>query len=217
MAVKVLDFWASPYGVRVRVALAEKGVSYESQEEDLFGGKSDLLLQSNPIYGKVPVLLHDDKPVLESSNIVYYIDETWPSPHLMPASSYGRSRARFWTDFIDKKVYDVGRNIWMGKGAEVEAAKDEFIDVLKKLEGALGDREYYGGDQFGFLDIIFVSLSCWFPTYEKYGGFKVEEETPKIAAWLKKCYKRETVAKSMPDCQKVIEFVGMMRKMHGIE
>lgn len=105
----------------------------------------------------------------------------------------------------------------MGKGAEVEAAKDEFIDVLKKLEGALGNREYYGGDQFGFLDIIFVSLSCWFPTYEKYGGFKVEEETPKIAAWLKKCYKRETVAKSMPDSQKVIEFVGMMRKMHGIE
>lgn len=54
MSLKLLDFWGSPFGVRVRLALAEKGLSYESQEEDLFGGKSKLLLKSNPIYEKVP-------------------------------------------------------------------------------------------------------------------------------------------------------------------
>lgn len=105
MSLKLLDFWASPFGTRARIALAEKGLSYESQEEDLFSGKSELLLKSNPIYEKVPVLLHDGKPVLESANIVYYIDETWPEPQLLPDSTYGRSRARFWTDFIDKKVH----------------------------------------------------------------------------------------------------------------
>ncbi|XP_057807300.1 glutathione S-transferase U19-like [Salvia miltiorrhiza] len=217
MSLKLLDFWGSPFAVRVRLALAEKGLSYESQEEDLFGGKSELLLKSNPIYEKVPVLLHDAKPVLESANIVYYIDETWPKPQLLPACSYARSRARFWTDFIDKNVFDVGRKIWMGKGAEVEAGKDEFMQVLKKLEGALGEREYYGGEEFGFVDVMLVSLSCWFPTYEKYGGFKVAEESPKIAAWIKKCYERETVAKSMPDPHRVIELVGMLRKMHGVD
>lgn len=100
----MLDFWASPFGSRVRVALLEKGLSYESQEEDLFGEKSQLLLKSNPIYEKVPVLLHEGRPVVESANIVYYIDETFPEPQLLPACSYGRSRARFWADFIDKKV-----------------------------------------------------------------------------------------------------------------
>lgn len=102
--VKLLDFWASPFCMRAKIALGEKGVAYEGQEEDLFGGKSELLLSSNPIYQKVPVLLHNDKPIVESTNIVTYIDEAWPSPPLMPACAFGRARARFWADFIDKKV-----------------------------------------------------------------------------------------------------------------
>lgn len=102
--VVILDFWGSPFCMRVKIALAEKGVEFESQEEDLFGGKSDLLLKSNPVYEKVPVLLHNEKPMVESSNIVTYIDETWASPPLMPPSAYGRARARFWAHYVDEKV-----------------------------------------------------------------------------------------------------------------
>lgn len=100
----VLDFWGSPFCMRVKIALAEKGVAFESQEEDLFGGKSELLLTSNPVYEKVPVLLHNDKPTVESTNIVTYIDETWASPPLLPACAYGRARARFWAHYVDEKV-----------------------------------------------------------------------------------------------------------------
>ncbi|KAL7094277.1 hypothetical protein ACP275_11G093100 [Erythranthe tilingii] len=213
----LLDFCWSPFSVRVKVALAEKGLSYEVKEEDLMGGKSDLLLKSNPIYEKVPVLLHNGKPIVESTNIVYYIDETWDSPQLLPTSSYGRSRARFWADFIDKKVFDAGCTIWKTKGEELEVAKKEFIDILKKLEGAMGDHDYFGGDEFGFVDIVLIGLSSWFFAYEKYGGFEVEIECPKIGAWIKKCKERESVAKAMPNPQQVYEFVGMLRKMHGIE
>lgn len=101
----LLDFYVSPFCARVKIALSEKGLSFKSQEEDIFGGKSELLLKSNPIYEKVPVFLHDGKPVVESTNILYYIDETWAEPQLLPATAYGRSRARFWADFIDKKVH----------------------------------------------------------------------------------------------------------------
>ena len=90
--------------MRVKIALAEKGLEYEARAEDLFEGKSDLLLNSNPIYKKVPVFLHNAKPLCESTIIVNYIDETWPLPPLLPTCSYGRAQARFWADFIDKKV-----------------------------------------------------------------------------------------------------------------
>ncbi|KAK6127490.1 hypothetical protein DH2020_038765 [Rehmannia glutinosa] len=218
----LLDFWVSPYAMKVKIALAEKGLSYEAQEEDIFGGKSDLLLKSNPIYEKVPVLLHNGKPIVESNNIVYYIDETWADgPTLLPACSYGRSRARFWADFIDKKVrfvFDAGCSIWKSKGGEeLELAKKDFIDILKKLEGAMGNKDYFGGDKFGFVDIILIGLSSWFSTYEKFGGFEIENECPKIGAWIKKCNERESVAKTLPSPQKVYEFVGMLRKMNGIE
>lgn len=102
--VLILDFCFSPFCMRVKIALGEKGVEYESREEDLFGGKSELLLKSNPIYQKVPVFLHNGKPLCESTTIVTYIDEVWPSPPLLPACAYDRAQARFWADFIDKKV-----------------------------------------------------------------------------------------------------------------
>lgn len=102
--VVVLDFWASPFCARVKIALEEKGVAYEHRDEDLFGGKSELLLKSNPIHQKVPVLLHNERPVLESSNIVYYIDDFWPSNPLIPTAPYERAQARFWAHYIDEKV-----------------------------------------------------------------------------------------------------------------
>ncbi|XP_073311368.1 glutathione S-transferase U19-like [Primulina huaijiensis] len=213
----LLDLWVSPFSLRVKIALEEKGLSYEAREEDIFGGKSDLLLKSNPIYEKVPVLLHNGKPIVESSNIVYYIDETWASPPLLPACAYGRSRARFWADFIDKKVFDAGSKIWKSKGEELEGAKKEFIDILKKLEGAMGGKDYFGGDELGFVDVVLVGLVAWFDAYEKYGGFKIEDECPKIGSWIEKCMKRETVAKILPNPKQVCEFVGMLRKMNGIE
>ncbi|KAI5571856.1 hypothetical protein BDE02_11G123100 [Populus trichocarpa] len=75
--VTLLNFWASPFGIRVKIALAEKEVKYEYSEQDLMNGKSDLLLQMNPVYKKIPVLVHRGKPVCESLIIVQYIDDVW--------------------------------------------------------------------------------------------------------------------------------------------
>ncbi|KAM1212674.1 hypothetical protein ACFX2G_004268 [Malus domestica] len=75
----LLDFWPSPspFGMRVKIALAEKGIEYECKEEDYVSNKSPLLLQMNPIHKKIPVLIHNGKPVSESLIAVQYIDEVW--------------------------------------------------------------------------------------------------------------------------------------------
>ncbi|XVE72016.1 hypothetical protein DITRI_Ditri11bG0004800 [Diplodiscus trichospermus] len=213
----ILDCWVSPFCMRVKIALREKGLEYEARAEDLFGGKSELLLTSNPIYKKVPVLLHNAKPLCESTIIVNYIDETWPSPPLLPPCSYGRAQERFWADFIDKKVFDAVGNIWRSKGEVPLEAKREFIEILKQLEEGLGDKDFFGGDKFGFVDIIAIPLTSWFYGIEKLGKFKVEDECPKFSAWMKRCLQRESVAKVLPDSEKVYEFIIMFRKMQGIK
>jgi glutathione S-transferase len=103
--VVLLGFWPSMFGIRAMIALAEKGIKYEYKEEDIWNNKSELLLKMNPVHKKIPVLIHNGKPVCESLIIVQYVDEVWKdrSP-LLPSDPYQRAQARFWADFVDKKV-----------------------------------------------------------------------------------------------------------------
>jgi glutathione S-transferase len=103
--LRLLSTWFSPFGSRVKLALHLKGLSYEYVEEDLMN-KSQLLLESNPVHKKVPVLFHRGKPLCESMVIVDYIEEAFPDagPPLLPSDPYERAVARFWVAFIENKV-----------------------------------------------------------------------------------------------------------------
>ncbi|KAL4324114.1 hypothetical protein GQ457_11G014020 [Hibiscus cannabinus] len=215
--VVLLDFWPSMFGMRTRIALAEKQIKYEYREEDL-RNKSALLLQMNPVHKKIPVLIHNGKPICESLIQVQYIDEVWNDrAPLLPPNPYQRATARFWADFVDKKIYDLGGKLWRTKGEEQEAAKKELIECLKLLEGQLGDNPYFGGKDFGFLDVALVPFYCWFYTYEKFGRFSIEAECPKLIAWAKRCMQKESVAKSLADQEKIYDFVLHLKKALGIE
>ncbi|XP_074310155.1 putative glutathione S-transferase [Silene latifolia] len=211
--VILLDFWPSPFGMRVRIALAEKEVKYEYKEEDL-SNKSELLLKMNPVQKKIPVLIHNDNPVCESLNIVQYIDEVWSTLNpLLPSDPYQRAQARFWADFIDKKTFEGTRKIWGTKGEEQEAGKKEFIEHLKVLEEQLGDKPYFGGDTFGYVDVALIPFYSWFYAMEIDGNFKFEESNPKIIEWAKRCMQRESVVKALPDEKKVYEFVQVYKHL----
>ena len=140
--VILLDYWASPFGTRVRIALAEKGIKYEYKEEN-FDDKSQLLLKANPVYKQIPVLIHNGKVVCESTIILEYIDEVWKdkSP-LLPCDPYERARARFWADYIDKKVpyiyfyfYSSIANIFLAQLSKyiLQTNSSKHVKVCKKL------------------------------------------------------------------------------------
>ncbi|XP_078162569.1 putative glutathione S-transferase parA [Carex rostrata] len=207
--VILLNFWASPFGQRVCIALAEKGVEYEYKEEDL-SSKSELLLKSNPVHKKIPVLIHDGKTVCESLTIVQYIDEVWSDKApLMPSDPYQRAQARFWADYVDKKMYDGGSRLWKLKGEEQEAAKKEMIEMLQLLQTQLGDNKYFGGNTFGFVDVALVPFTSGFYTFEMCANLNVEAVAPGIIAWAKRCQERESVAKALSDPKNIYEIVSM--------
>lgn len=102
--VKLLGKWASPFSNRVDLALRLKGVKYEFSDQDL-KNKTHELLTSNPVHKRVPVLLHNGRPVAESLVILEYIDDTWKQSHpLLPQDPYHRAQARFWSRLVDEKV-----------------------------------------------------------------------------------------------------------------
>ena len=74
--VVLLGYWRSLFAMRVQIALAKKGIKCEYKDEYL-GNKSPLLLQMNPVYKTIPVLIHNDKPICDYLLIGRYINEVW--------------------------------------------------------------------------------------------------------------------------------------------
>ncbi|XP_043701070.1 probable glutathione S-transferase parA [Telopea speciosissima] len=209
----LLNVGPSPFGMRVKIALIEKGITCEHKDENL-AAKSPLLLQMNPIHKKVPVLIHNGKPMCESLIILQYLDEiSKDKSPLLPSDPYQRAHARFWGDFVDKKIHPTGRRMWAGKGEDQEAGKKELLEGLKVMEGELGDKPYFNGETFGFVDLSFVPFNAWFYTYEKTGDFSMEAEFPKLAAWGKRCMQKESVSKCLPDPHMIYDYA-MARRKH---
>ena len=90
---------------------------------------------------------------------------------------------------------------------------------MKLLEGELGEKSYFGGESFGFMDIVLISYYSWFYTYETHGNFAIEKECPKLMVWINKCKERDSVSKTfaVADPHRVYEYVAMLKKKLGIE
>ena len=102
--VRLLGAWPSPFVLRTRIALNLKRVPYEYlEEEDTLNSES--VLNYNPVHKQIPILIHGNKPIRESLNIVMYVDETWLSgPPILPSDPFDRAVARFWDVYIDEHV-----------------------------------------------------------------------------------------------------------------
>ncbi|XP_011629184.1 probable glutathione S-transferase parC [Amborella trichopoda] len=103
------------------------------------------------------------------------------------------------------------------KGEAQASAVKEFIENLKILEGALGDKPFFGGEKLGLVDVAVVPFVCWLHVYEVYGGFSVAAERPKNDAWAKRCMEKESVSKALQNPEKALEFVGILKKKYGVE
>ncbi|KAK4342825.1 hypothetical protein RND71_038641 [Anisodus tanguticus] len=197
--VKLLGVSLSPFSRRVEWALKTKGVDYEYIEEDL-QNKSPLLLESNPIHKKIPVLIHNEKPICESMVIVEYIDETFEGPSILPKDPYDRAIARFWANFLDDKCLQVLAKVLFSKGEEVEKSKEEFGELLKILDNELKDKLFFVGDKFGFADVAANFMAFWLGILEEASGIVLvtSEKFPNFCAWKEEYINCSLVKEYLP-------------------
>ncbi|KAL3654174.1 Glutathione S-transferase [Castilleja foliolosa] len=214
-SVKLLGVWASPFSLRAQIALNLKSIDYEFIVED-FVNKSQLLIESNPVHKKVPVLIHDGKPVCESLIIVQYIDDVWTSngPSFLPSDPYERATALFWAAYIENKIYPFIRTILYADGdeAKMTSGQEEANQILGLLENTFTNcskgKKFFGGEKIGYVDIALGSFLAWIRVLEKLCSDSLidETKTPNLFKWAQEFCDDDAVKDVLPETEKLLEF-----------
>ena len=155
-SIRLYSYWRSSAAYRVRIALNLKGLPYETVPVHLAreGGEqhkppfSDLNPQE-----LVPVLLHGSRILRQSMAIMEYLDETWPTPPLMPTTARDRQRVRAIAQMIacdihplnNLRVLQFFENTWNVPQAERDAWVRHWMQVgFEALEDTLADNPSTG-------------------------------------------------------------------------
>ncbi len=147
--ITLYDADRCPYCARVRIALAEKGIEYETVEIDL-DDRPAWIYEKNPL-GRVPVLEEDTFVLAESAVIDEYLDDRYPEPPLWPADPADRALGRlrvFRFDELSKPYYAVRRG--------EHGARERLEAVLGELDVLLQAQPFLSGREFGLADIAYV-------------------------------------------------------------
>jgi glutathione S-transferase/RNA polymerase-associated protein len=202
MSVIVYEHPLSPYAQKVKIALDEKGVAYETKMPTAIGtGQVDEeFLAANP-RGEVPALLDGDARLFDSTIILEYIEEKWPTPPLLPKEPLARARARTIEDVMDTAFepinWGLGEIRWFKRAEGPRAAEIErraaaqargLYDWLTRM---LGTAEWFGGAQFGWADLSVVP----YLNGARGNGIGPFETSP-LGQWLARANARPSVAKA---------------------
>jgi glutathione S-transferase len=160
--ITLFDVPVSPFAQKVKLALLEKGLSFETKVVDLTRPTDELRRLSPRV--EVPALVDGDLQLVDSSIIVEYLEDAYPEPALLPKTPRERARVRWIEELCDTQyeavVWGVAeltvfqRASGEQKEAMLRTASAQVARLNARLEAELQDRPWLNGDQFGFGDLV---------------------------------------------------------------
>ena len=206
----------SPYAQKCKIALYEKGVTFDLKMPASIGtGQADAeFLKANP-RAEVPVLVDGDFAVFDSTVILEYIEDRWPSPPLLPREAKLRAKARMIEEAMDTHYepinWGLGEIRWF-KRAEGERARviearaaGQARAFFTWLERHLGDGEWFCGYTFGWADLSVI------PYINGSAGLGVgPSATSKLGRWQARANARPSVSKTATAAAESIKGMAMV-------
>ncbi len=161
----------SPYSRKVKIALRHKGAPVCVVTPDAFGATEarGAFLQASP-RGEVPALiLEDGSALFQSSIIMEYAEERWPSPPLMPQDPKARARIRMIEEVVDTQMEAINWglmeiHVFGRAGPELAhtlntRAQEQLAGLHTWLERQLGSAPWFNGEDWGRADLA-VHTHC---------------------------------------------------------
>jgi glutathione S-transferase len=183
--MKLFTFATSPYARKVRMMLEIKKIDFEPVERCYsLDRKEDLRMAS--ARAEVPTLVLDDgRSVSDSTIICEYLEDAFPKPALFPPDPYDCARMRMIEDLCDRTFDAVSYGFWIAaarkdapeSAAMTAAARDEFSQLLARLERELGEREFF----CGAMSVADLAAICYVPSA---GAMRISMNPyPGLAVW----------------------------------
>ena len=132
--MKLYQFVLSPFAIKVRAALALKGVAVEPVEITL--ERYPELLRLNP-RAKAPVLVDGETVVPDSTAILAYVERRFPQPPLVPADAARRARTWLLEDWADESLYWFGMYLDIHPDENTRLIRDLYV---RQYTATVGDQ-----------------------------------------------------------------------------
>lgn len=181
---------------RVRIVLAEKGVSYEVINIESRGKPEDLL-ELNP-YGNVPTLVDRELALYEPNIISEYLDERFPHPPLMPVYPVARAKARLIIYRFDREWGPLIRKIETGKTTDIRGAAKELASYILQLVPVFNASSYFMGDEFTLVDCCIAPVLWRLPAW---GITFLPADTKAINKYANRVFQRDSFQASLTESE----------------
>jgi glutathione S-transferase len=202
--IKLFEHPLSPYAQKVKLALIEKGIAFEAVMPDILSGADAAFRAANPRM-EVPALVDGDTTVFDSTVILEYLEDKWPTPAMLPATPAERARARTLEEVCDTQYEAINWGLFEIRvfGRAKGALADQMIARAgKQIEGlnayldrALAGGEYFNGKGFGWADL---SVLPHVNAAAAVNGFPPPAGSA-LARWLDRVRARESVQRAVAE------------------
>jgi len=186
---------------RVRIFLAEKGISIERREVDAAGGANSTpdFLRLNPL-GKLPVLeLDDGTSIAESLAICRYLETLNPDPPLMGRTPREVADIEMWTLRMDHELSQIialafvhSSDFYRGRIEQIPEvaswARGRALHTMAWLDRELAERRHIAGDGYTLADIV---AQCAF-VLGKAVGLRIAPDMTNLSRWFTEVTARPT-------------------------
>ncbi|HUY39248.1 MAG TPA: glutathione S-transferase family protein, partial [Candidatus Binataceae bacterium] len=169
--MKLYDFTLAPSPRRVRIFLAEKGITIPFEQVDIMrnANRTAEFYRMNPL-GSLPILELDDGSYLsESVAICRYFEETHPEPTLFGVGAKERAIVEMWNRRVELSIFTPVGHVWshLSPVSEGRTKRIKEFGVIERdaaaagfamLDRALGDGQFIAGARFSIADITTLCM-----------------------------------------------------------
>ena len=184
---------ADHYSHRVRIVLAEKGVSAEIIDVEP-GRYPPKLTEVNP-YGSLPTLVDRDLALYESTVVMEYLDERYPHPPLLPVYPVARANSRLLIHRIQRDwcgLADVILDPRSKEAARVQARK-ELRESLTGVSALFADKPCFLSEEQSLVDCCLLPILWRLPIM----GIELPRPAKPLLDYMERQFAREAFKASL--------------------